>query len=66
MVATEALAAVGAEITWHRPRSLVTPKLRALCRRLGGRGTGQARQLAPPQREMVVGLVRMCLHQAPT
>jgi SAM-dependent methyltransferase len=65
MVATEALTAVGAKLTLANLNEPGHPDvaraLRAVC---AAAGLPDLDQLAPTQREMVTGLIRMCLRQA--
>jgi 2-polyprenyl-3-methyl-5-hydroxy-6-metoxy-1,4-benzoquinol methylase len=65
MVATEALAAVGAELTLARQPEPGHPEVAGALRAVSAAaGLPDLDELAPPQREMVTGLVRMVLRQA--
>jgi SAM-dependent methyltransferase len=65
MVATEALAAQGAELTLAQAGEPGNPDVaRALRAVSAAADLPGADQLAPPQREMAAGLIRMCLRQA--
>jgi SAM-dependent methyltransferase len=65
MVATEALAAVGAELTLTQAGEPANPDVvRALHAVSTAANLPSLDQLAPPQREIVIALVRSCLHQA--
>lgn len=65
MVATEALAATGAELTLAERRDAGDPDVTAALRAVSAAaGLPRLDELAPPQREMVAALIRMCLRQA--
>jgi 2-polyprenyl-3-methyl-5-hydroxy-6-metoxy-1,4-benzoquinol methylase len=65
MVATEALAALGAELTLAQgPESAHPEVARALRAVSAAADLPSAAELAPPQREMIATLIRMCLRQA--
>jgi len=65
MITTEALAAVGAELTLADSDEPGHPDVvRALRAVSAAAGLPELDQLAPPQRELVGGLIRMCLRQA--
>src|SRR5690349_19567149 len=65
MTATEALAAVGAGLTLAQQPEPGHPEIgRALAAVSDAAGLPGPDQLAPPQREMVIALIRMCLRQA--
>jgi SAM-dependent methyltransferase len=65
MVATEALAALGAELTLAQAGEPAHPDVaRALRAVSAAADLPGVDQLAPPQREMAAGLIRMCLRQA--
>ncbi len=65
MVATEALAAVGAELALASQPEPGHPEIAGALRGVSAAaGLSSLDELAPPQREMVTGLVRMCLRQA--
>ena len=65
MVATEALAAVGAELTLAQAAEPANPDVaRALRAVSAAADLPSMDQLAPPQREMAAALIRMCLRQA--
>ncbi|MGN6791583.1 MAG: SAM-dependent methyltransferase [Streptosporangiaceae bacterium] len=65
MVATEALAAVGAELTLAQAAEPAHPDVaRALRAVSAAADLPSMEQLAPPQRETVAALIRMCLRQA--
>jgi len=65
LVATEALAAVGAELTLARGQDPADPAVSDALRAVpAAAGLGDLSELAPPQREMVISLVRMALRQA--
>jgi SAM-dependent methyltransferase len=65
MVATEALAALGAELALAQAAEPGHPDIaRALRAVSAAAGLPGVDQLAPPQRKMVAGLIRMCLRQA--
>jgi SAM-dependent methyltransferase len=63
--ATEALAAVGAELTLRQQGATAPPEVAAaLAGVAGAAGLGDLDELAPPERAAVVGVVRMILHQS--
>ncbi|HET7014494.1 MAG TPA: class I SAM-dependent methyltransferase [Streptosporangiaceae bacterium] len=65
MTATEALAAVGAELTLAQSGEPSDPEVSAALQAVSlTAGLPDLAQLPPPQRELVAGLVRMCLRQA--
>lgn len=65
MVATEALAAVGAELTLAQAGEPGHPDVARALRAVSATADlPSLAQLAPPQREMVTGMIRMCLRQA--
>jgi SAM-dependent methyltransferase len=65
LVATEALAAVGAELTlMQAPGSGHPDVVGALQAVSAAAGLPDLDELPPPQREMVAGVIRLCLHQA--
>lgn len=65
MLATEALAAVGAELTLAETGEPGHPDVvRALRAVSVAAGLPDLDQLAPPQRQLVCGVARMCLRQA--
>jgi predicted O-methyltransferase YrrM len=65
MVATEALAALGAELTLAQAGEPGHPDVARMLRAVSAAAElPSVEQLAPPQREMVAGLIRMCLRQA--
>ena len=65
MVATEALAAAGAELALAGPQDGGDPDVTAAVRGVSAAaGLPPLGELAPPQREIVAALIRMCLRQA--
>ena len=65
MIATEALAATGAELTLAERRDAGDPDVTAaLCAVSAAAGLPTLDELAPPQRNTVAALIRMCLRQA--
>ena len=65
MVATEALAAAGAELALAGPQDGGNPDVTAAVRRVSAAaGLPPLGELPPPQRETVAALIRMCLSQA--
>jgi precorrin-6B methylase 2 len=63
--ATEALAALGAELAVRQPGVTAPPEIvRALREVSAAAGIGDVGELPPPQQAMVLGLVRMFVHQA--
>jgi SAM-dependent methyltransferase len=65
LVATEALAAVGAELALSSAQGPVDPTVREALRAVpAAAGLGDLGELAPPQRDMVASMVRMALRQA--
>src|SRR5690349_17734460 len=65
MVATEALAAAGAELALAGPQDGADPDVTAAVRKVSAAaGLPPLGELAPPQREIVAALIRMCLRQA--
>ena len=65
MVATEALAAAGAELALAGPQDGADPDVTAAVRGVSAAaGLPPLGELAPPQREIVAALIRMCLRQA--
>jgi SAM-dependent methyltransferase len=65
MTATEALAAVGAELTLSQSTQPAHPDLaRALRAVSAAADLPSLDELAPPQREMCAAVIRMCLRQA--
>jgi 2-polyprenyl-3-methyl-5-hydroxy-6-metoxy-1,4-benzoquinol methylase len=65
MVATEALAALGAEMTLAQAPETAHPDVaRALRAVSAAADLSGVEELAPPQREMAATLIRMCLRQA--
>jgi SAM-dependent methyltransferase len=65
MVATEALAAAGAELALSGPQDGADPDVTAAVREVSAAaGLPPLGELAPPQRETVAALIRMCLRQA--
>jgi hypothetical protein len=65
MVATEALAAAGAELALTGPQNGGDPDVSAAVRRVSAAaGLPPLGELPPPQREIVAALIRMCLCQA--
>ena len=65
MVATEALAATGAELTLAERRDAGDPDVTAALRAVSAAaGLPALDELAPPQRDTVAALIRMCLRQA--
>ncbi|HXJ28874.1 MAG TPA: hypothetical protein VNH17_24415, partial [Streptosporangiaceae bacterium] len=65
MVATEALAAAGAELALAGPQNGGDPDVTAAVRGVSAAaGLPPLGELPPPQREIVAALIRMCLRQA--
>jgi 2-polyprenyl-3-methyl-5-hydroxy-6-metoxy-1,4-benzoquinol methylase len=65
MTATEALAAAGAELTLADRPDAGDPDVTAALRTVSAAaGLPRLDELAPPQREIVAALIRMCLRQA--
>ena len=65
MVATEALAATGAELSLTGQQDAGDPEVSAALRAVSqAAGLPRLDTLAPPQREMVAAVIRMCLRQA--
>ena len=65
MVATEALAAAGAELALAGPQDGADPDVTAAVREVSAAaGLPPLGELAPPQRETIAALIRMCLRQA--
>jgi len=65
MTATEALAAMGAELSLAQRQDPGHPDvIRALRGVSAAADLPRLDELPPPQREMVIGLIRMCLRQA--
>ena len=65
MVATEALAAAGAELALAGPQDGGDPDVTAAVRGVSAAaGLPPLGELAPPQRETIAALIRMCLRQA--
>jgi SAM-dependent methyltransferase len=65
LVATEALAAVGAELTLMQAPDPGHPDVAGALQAVSAAaGLPDLGELPPPQREMVIGLIRMILHQA--
>src|SRR5215470_10531298 len=65
MVATEALAATGAELTLAERGDAGDPDVTAALRAVSAAaGLPALGELAPPQRDTVAALIRMCLRQA--
>ena len=65
MVATEALAAAGAELALAGPQDSGDPDVTAAVRGVSAAaGLPPLGELPPPQRETVAALIRMCLRQA--
>jgi SAM-dependent methyltransferase len=65
LVATEALAAVGAELTLMQAATPGHPDVAGALQSVSAAaGLADLGDLPPPQREMVIGLIRLVLHQA--
>jgi SAM-dependent methyltransferase len=64
LVATDALAAVGAELSLYATGAGDPDVVRALQGVSAAAGLTDLENLAPPQRDIVIALVRMALHQA--
>jgi SAM-dependent methyltransferase len=65
LVATEALAAVGAELTLMQAAKPGHPDVAGALQAVSAAaGLADLGELPPPQREMLIGLIRMGLHQA--
>jgi len=65
MVATEALAALGAELTLKQSAEEAPPEIAAALRAVSlAAGVGDLDELAPQQQAMVAALVRVYLRQA--
>jgi SAM-dependent methyltransferase len=65
LVAAEALAAVGAELTLLQAPEPGHPEVTGLLQAVSAAaGLPDLGELPPPQREMLIGLIRMGLHQA--
>jgi SAM-dependent methyltransferase len=65
MTATEALAAVGAELTLAQSSEPAHPDVASALRAVSAAaGLPRVDELAPPQREMAAAVIRMCLRQA--
>src|SRR5262245_25358680 len=64
-IATEALAAIGAELALARAQDPVDPAVSEALRAVPvAAGLGDLSELAPPQRDMVISLVRASIRQA--
>jgi precorrin-6B methylase 2 len=64
-VATEALAAVGAELTLTRVPGQADPEMLEALRSVSDTaGLRDLTELPAPQREIAIGFIRLCLHQA--
>jgi len=65
MIATEVLAATGAQLTLAERRDAGDPDVTAALRAVSAAaGLPALDELAPPQRDTVAALIRMCLRQA--
>ncbi len=63
--ATEALAALGADVALRQPDAEPSPEIASALQAVtAAAGVGDIGDLAPPQQAMVLGMVRMFLHQA--
>jgi SAM-dependent methyltransferase len=65
LTATEALAAVGAELSLAGSTEQADPDITRALRAVGeAAGLSDPAELAPPQRDMVASMIRMCLRQS--